>query len=653
MSALTELTTLHAQNNHLIQLDGADLNTLEPYYTSYYHSDEKNGWGWGGTNQTRFMEATRENVDAGDGSGVKEWYVVRMPVDTPVPDGLVHNETFTNDESRGLYITSLLTDGVYCRIVGGVTCFYLPVDNTPDTFSYLYNINQMCNKNQGTGEDMDIFDGETADALLEVIITPYLPDAIFLQGGEYRSTFLPEKLLNTYMNTIKLTGHFDQGELTFDGQVYTITRTKGDDNTAQDIATVTLSHDGTCYRYNVTYPDGSWATNTAQENRWDSEAVTLSGKVDDGINIRDYFAASTANGGDTSGKYIYTIKEDVKTNRFVVPVYAASANIHLVSDIDEWRSNPDKPGYTLEEINSADEDRHMLKTPVGISASHSEFYNSQFKYHSLYRNNWLVEKFIIGVNNTDKLPYYQELDGEDDMKYAYGMHVVSRFGENSYGTNEVDIPVASVEISAHDLAKTAMTFNNGSRYYSCLAELVFSQSRPGLSTQSGGYRVWRDCPDSDEAFEEFKGRATDFMFFKSMGLEEHCDMVHNVGSQVINGTNTTGTFGAKSESPTVTYRARAYYKVEPGTAKANGMKRAPARAAAGTADYYHVAEHVIEVTWPYGLVTAIDGIDVGNEIANVRYYNMTGQSSSKPFSGVNVVVTTFRDGSTVTTKILK
>jgi len=50
------------------------------------------------------------------------------------------------------------------------------------------------------------------------------------------------------------------------------------------------------------------------------------------------------------------------------------------------------------------------------------------------------------------------------------------------------------------------------------------------------------------------------------------------------------------------------------------------------------------------------GIDqiVGNrEIVSVRYINVAGQESETPFDGINIVVTTYTDGSTTTAKVIK
>ena len=52
-------------------------------------------------------------------------------------------------------------------------------------------------------------------------------------------------------------------------------------------------------------------------------------------------------------------------------------------------------------------------------------------------------------------------------------------------------------------------------------------------------------------------------------------------------------------------------------------------------------------------VTAIENVDASKSIASVQYVNVAGQVSNTPFNGVNMVVTRYADGSTVTTKVIK
>ena len=53
-----------------------------------------------------------------------------------------------------------------------------------------------------------------------------------------------------------------------------------------------------------------------------------------------------------------------------------------------------------------------------------------------------------------------------------------------------------------------------------------------------------------------------------------------------------------------------------------------------------------------GVITAIEGIDAEN-VANVKYVNLAGMTSDKPFSGINIMVITRTDGSVETMKVVR
>ena len=54
-----------------------------------------------------------------------------------------------------------------------------------------------------------------------------------------------------------------------------------------------------------------------------------------------------------------------------------------------------------------------------------------------------------------------------------------------------------------------------------------------------------------------------------------------------------------------------------------------------------------------GLPTAINGIVYGKDVKSVKYVNVAGMVSDRPFQGVNIVVTEFTDGSSTTTKVVR
>ena len=66
---------------------------------------------------------------------------------------------------------------------------------------------------------------------------------------------------------------------------------------------------------------------------------------------------------------------------------------------------------------------------------------------------------------------------------------------------------------------------------------------------------------------------------------------------------------------------------------------------------YYIAESVIDVNFAKGTPTGIDDIVQDTKIpAKIEYVNMYGQKSIVPFSGMNVVVTTYTDGTHSTVK---
>ena len=51
--------------------------------------------------------------------------------------------------------------------------------------------------------------------------------------------------------------------------------------------------------------------------------------------------------------------------------------------------------------------------------------------------------------------------------------------------------------------------------------------------------------------------------------------------------------------------------------------------------------------------SAVNEINTGKTVAGVAYYNLAGQKSAQPVDGVNIVVTTYTDGTRTTAKVIK
>ena len=70
-------------------------------------------------------------------------------------------------------------------------------------------------------------------------------------------------------------------------------------------------------------------------------------------------------------------------------------------------------------------------------------------------------------------------------------------------------------------------------------------------------------------------------------------------------------------------------------------------------DEDHVGYVVQEEADPYDPSTVIYELKPTGEIVNQIFYNIQGMQSNKPFDGVNIVVTTYSDGSVTTTKVVR
>lgn len=51
--------------------------------------------------------------------------------------------------------------------------------------------------------------------------------------------------------------------------------------------------------------------------------------------------------------------------------------------------------------------------------------------------------------------------------------------------------------------------------------------------------------------------------------------------------------------------------------------------------------------------SAVNDVNASKEISSVKYYNVAGVESAEPFQGINIVVTTYADGSKTTNKVVK
>ena len=107
------------------------------------------------------------------------------------------------------------------------------------------------------------------------------------------------------------------------------------------------------------------------------------------------------------------------------------------------------------------------------------------------------------------------------------------------------------------------------------------------------------------------------------------------------------------ETTDVTYIVKLYVQDNKVVDAAQGVAPAgaPRRAQDNPQAYY--VKRVEQSVRVSGVITGVDGIHSDVAVSSVRYVNVAGQVSDKPWSGVNMVVTTLADGTTRTSKIVR
>ncbi len=127
----------------------------------------------------------------------------------------------------------------------------------------------------------------------------------------------------------------------------------------------------------------------------------------------------------------------------------------------------------------------------------------------------------------------------------------------------------------------------------------------------------------------------------------HTDLKMTFGAQKVrDNINETGVI----DKLPVQFIVRLYYALDPDT----GRRNLPG----DDATRFYIVEELFETVIEGGnnIITAIEELSDANanrQVQQVTYYNAVGQSSSKPFSGVNIVVKEYSDGSKSSSKIIK
>ncbi len=345
----------------------------------------------------------------------------------------------------------------------------------------------------------------------------------------------------------------------------------------------------------------------------------------------------------------YTQKQvDEDTDRNLVAMKVgntetANADVNVLAYAD-----PAVTGYKLNENSSASTTGMSQVATATHNENGSYTVNSVSAYSATYD---FVRDESLGNINGMWLPMYPA----DPSKYflpvtvanGVGYDDVVRSEGNTYGSAMQQVEKnGSVDFGFKKCYKNSYTWQeNGVTYaiYDPMVELT-SELPAATGYELYNYRLWVDYDDNAPAWD-FDLDGKHIILTDKMDRPLYTGKNTSIGGQ---GTDEKEEweFVAPNDLKEVKLVARFYYK----KISTSNSPRIKARPTDSDRLYYVVEK---QVTIPLNeIVTGIDNV-TGKAVADVKYYNVAGVESDRPFQGVNIEVTRYTDGSKSTRKILK
>lgn len=232
----------------------------------------------------------------------------------------------------------------------------------------------------------------------------------------------------------------------------------------------------------------------------------------------------------------------------------------------------------------------------------------------------------------------------DGVSMEYVPEVYTAYNNNTYGCYKQVVSDASVSMNLKSLVASDFVNENGKRYVHATIDL---QSNINNLKKDSRYlvRVWRQVGNGDKVLlnNEKEAWETNYSELRYLGMDEDVFGKTNPTQPFTlydtfeASTTTNAAHGLKADETVniedVTYYATLYVKDD-----ASGK--------------YYVKQSE-ELKPNTSIPTAISTVNANAQVESVRYYNVAGVESSKPFAGMNIVVTRYSDGSTTTSKVVR
>ncbi len=234
---------------------------------------------------------------------------------------------------------------------------------------------------------------------------------------------------------------------------------------------------------------------------------------------------------------------------------------------------------------------------------------------------------------------------------------------NTYGSDIKRVGLGKLEVNNPTVDRSSYTWNMNNTDYTYYYFYIPAIAQVPATDRYTfyGWRSWRSLANINLAGEEYqeiqRNKAGGYLYEEELNTSEYNYLLGmkpvNFGQvtnlygqpQTVNNIESC-VFGAKllqgTEVMDANYKVRAYYSVNNPGIKAREL----------TTPTYYVIDYNLPYTFEPMTPTAVTQVINAKQIVSVTYVSATGATSSKPFSGLNIVVTRFDDGSTATSKQL-
>ncbi len=312
--------------------------------------------------------------------------------------------------------------------------------------------------------------------------------------------------------------------------------------------------------------------------------------------------------------------------------------------------DPAVTNYKLYE-NSSASTTGMTQVATATHNANSYTVSSVSEYNSTYQ---YVRDESLGNIDGMWLPMYPA----ESQKYFLPVTVANGIGDdgvvrsegNTYGSAMEQVEKnGSVDFDTYTCYRSDYTWSweNDNVTYAIYNPYVKLSSELPAATgyQLYNYRLWVDYDENAPAWDFEVGQEDGKIHLTTkMDRPLYSGTNSQIGGKGTLGRKDNWAFVAPADLEEVKLVARFYYKKN----STSSLKARPT----DSDRLYYVVEKQVTLKTGENIITGIE--DVTNKtVAGVKYYNLMGVESNEPFSGVNIVVTRYTDGSISTSKVLK